>query len=140
VKNEILYGIHPVLEALKADRRQFFELYVEKQKASKRIQKIVALAESKRLPLKKIGSVEFNALLGTDAHQGIAARVSPYPFTAIGDMLDPDGIANGSCGLLLLDNIQDPHNLGAITRTAICIGIDGIVITTDRSVEQTADT
>ena len=137
VKSEIIYGIHPVFEAFNADRRHFFELLIEKKKASQRIKKIIGLAGSKNLPLKKIESDQLNALLGTGAHQGVAARVSPYPFAALDDMLAPDDITAGTCGLLLLDHLQDPHNLGAIIRTASCAGINGIVLPKDRSVTPT---
>jgi 23S rRNA (guanosine2251-2'-O)-methyltransferase len=137
VKSEIIYGIHPVLEALNAARRHFFEIFVENKKMSNRVAGVAALAESKRLSLKKIETVQFDTLLGTSAHQGIAARVSPYPFATLDDILIPDDIAAGTCVLLLLDQLQDPHNLGAIVRTASCVGLNGIVIPKDRSVYPT---
>lgn len=137
VKSEILYGIHPVFEALNAARRHFFEIFVENKKMSHRIARVVALAESKKLSLKKIETDQFDTLLGTSAHQGIAARVSPYPFATLDDILIPDDIAAGTCVLLLLDQLQDPHNLGAIVRTASCVGLNGIVIPKDRSVYPT---
>jgi 23S rRNA (guanosine2251-2'-O)-methyltransferase len=137
VKSEIIYGIHPVFEALNAARRHIFELFVEKKKVSHRVTKVIALAESRNLPLKKIDSDQFDALPGTSAHQGVAARVSSYPFAALDDMLDPEDIAAGTCGLILLDNLQDPNNLGAIVRTASCAGINGIVVPKDRSVYPT---
>ncbi|MBW2412306.1 MAG: hypothetical protein JRF72_21105, partial [Deltaproteobacteria bacterium] len=93
VKSEIIYGIHPVLEALNAARRHFFEVFIEKKKASQRITKIIRQAESKKLPLKKVESDYMNTMLGTGAHQGIAARVSPYPYAEIGDMLVADDIS-----------------------------------------------
>lgn len=137
VKSEIIYGIHPVFEALNAARRRFFELLIEKKKTSGRITKIISLAESRKLPLRRMKSDQIVALIETGAHQGVAARVSPYPFAALDDMLAPDDIAAGTCGLLLLDNLQDPHNLGAIIRTASCAGINGIVLPKDRSVPPT---
>ena len=126
-----------MLEALNAARRHFFELWIEKKKASRRITKIISLAESRKLPLKKMESDQMNTLLGAVAHQGIAARVSPYPFAALDDMLAPEHITAGTCGLLLLDQLQDPHNLGAIIRTASCAGMHGIVLPKDRSVTPT---
>ena len=137
VKSEILYGIHPIFEALTAARRHFYELFIEDKKTPRRLERLVALADSKRISIKKIKSTEFNAILGDCAHQGIAAKVSSYPFTAIADMVAPDKSANSKVWLLLLDNIQDPHNLGAILRTASCIGVDGVVIPKDRSVSPT---
>jgi 23S rRNA (guanosine2251-2'-O)-methyltransferase len=137
VKSEILYGLHPVLEALNAARRHFFEIFVDTKKASRRIHKVIAAAESAKLPQKKINADQLDALAGSSAHQGVAARVSPYPFAALEDMLAADDIAAGTCGVLLLDQIQDPHNLGAIVRTASCVGLSGIVLPKDRSVYPT---
>lgn len=137
VKSEIIYGIHPVLEALNAARRHFFEVFIEKKKASQRITKIIRQAESRKMTLKKIESDQMHTLIGTAAHQGIAARVSPYPYAALDDMLVADDTNAGACALLLLDQLQDPHNLGAIIRTASCAGINGIILPKDRSVTPT---
>ncbi len=126
-----------MLEALSASRRHFFEVFIEKKKASQRLAKIIRQADYKKLPLKKVESDRMNTMLGTGAHQGIAARVSPYPYAEIGDMLVADEISAGTCALLLLDQLQDPHNLGAIIRTASCAGIDGIILPKDRSVTPT---
>ena len=124
-------------EALNAGRRRFFELFIENKKPSQRIRKIIGLAESTKLPLQKMDSEQMNTRLGTVAHQGVAARVSPYPFVALDEMLAADDIVAGTCGLLLLDQLQDPHNLGAIVRTASCAGMNGIVLPKDRSVTPT---
>ena len=137
VKSEILFGIHPVFEALNAARRNFFELYIEDKKAPKRLDRFVALADSRNISIKKIKSAQFNSMLGGCVHQGIAAKVSPYPFAAIDDMVALHKSANSNVWLLLLDNIQAPHNLGAIIRTATCAGINGVVIPKDRSVSPT---
>lgn len=137
MKSEILYGIHPVYEALMAARRDFLEIYIEKKKASKRRDQIVSMAESKNLPIKKIDSIQFKTMVGGNAHQGIAARVSKYPWQEISDILDQAKLTAGNTFLLLLDNIIDPHNLGALIRTASCVGIDGAVVPKDRSVSPT---
>lgn len=137
VKSEIIYGIHSVHEALIAARRHFFEIYIEKTKISKRHDIIVTIAESRNLPVKKIDSVRFKSMAGSNVHQGIAARVSKYPWGDICDILDQAKLAAGKTFLLLLDNILDPHNLGALIRTASCVGIDGAVVPKDRSVSPT---
>jgi 23S rRNA (guanosine2251-2'-O)-methyltransferase len=134
VKSEILYGIHPVYEALAADRRHLFEIYLEKKKKSKRLDAIVNLAESRRLSLREIAAAQLNSMVGSNDHQGVAARVGAYPIAEVSEILAKSRKANGGQFMLLLDNIQDPHNLGALIRTAICLGIDGVVIPKDRSV------
>ena len=78
-KTEILYGIHPVFEALKAGKRFFFELYVAKEKISKRINKVVEAAEKLDVPVKKVQAAQLSSMAGSDHHQGIGALASPYP-------------------------------------------------------------
>jgi len=132
-KTEILYGIHPVFEALKAGRRKFFEIYFAKDKIPKRLGKVAALAESLNIPVKKINITRLESLTGTGQHQGIGALVSPYPLTRIDDIVGNVKSVAADYFLLLLDNVIDPHNLGALLRTSLGVGVGGIVIPKDRS-------
>lgn len=136
-KTEVLYGFHPVCEALNAGKRSFYEFYTVKSKASKRLEKILSRAESSMIPVKKITPSQFHSLVGTEQHQGIGAMVSMYPLAEFSDIVGRSKAAGGNFFLLLLDNIVDPHNLGAIIRTALCAGIDGIIIPKDRSAPPT---
>lgn len=138
VKNEILYGINPVYEALVAARRHFFKIHIERQNLSGRLKQLIDMAETQKIPIKKTDSPQIAAMAGGGGHQGIAARVSRYPLVEIQTLLALPGFSEPGHGLLLLDNIQDPHNLGAIIRTATCVGINGVVIPKDRSVSPTA--
>ncbi|MBN1931467.1 MAG: 23S rRNA (guanosine(2251)-2'-O)-methyltransferase RlmB [Desulfobacterales bacterium] len=137
MKTEILYAVHPVAEALKAGRRTFFALYITASKISKRLEKIVNLAESMQIPIKKVSSLQLNDMAQTPLHQGISAKVSPYPFACLSDILSRPESADNPYFLLLLDNIVDPQNMGALIRTAFCVGTDGIIIPKDRSVSAT---
>jgi len=137
VKKEILYGIHPVFEALKAGRRDFFEVYIAKDKTSKRIDKLVAIAESMKVPVERVEPLTLKSMTGTDLHQGLGARTGPFPISEISDIFDCVRSNDENHLLLLLDNIMDPHNLGALIRTALCVGVDGIIIPKDRSVPPT---
>jgi len=137
VKTEILYGIHPVYEALAAGRRRIHEIYLVKEKNIGRFDRILTLAESRGIARRVIKPGDFNGLVGAARHQGVAARVSPYlpaPFT---DLLQTTRSPNGNFFLLLLDNILDPQNLGAVIRTAVCAGVDGVVVPKDRSASPT---
>jgi 23S rRNA (guanosine2251-2'-O)-methyltransferase len=133
VKPEILYGFHPVYEALKASRRTFQEIYIIEQKESRRIDRIVFAAAQKKLPIQKVSRATLQSIAGNIAHQGIAAKVTPYPLVDIADLLDIVQLGSHPAFVLLLDNIVDPHNLGAILRTAVCVGVDGVIIPKDRS-------
>ncbi len=132
---EILYGIHPVAEALKARRRKIFECYIAETSRSARLSELQVQAETNGIPVRKISFERLEAITRTDSHQGIAAGVSRYPAVSIQELLDRPPSDGRERLLLLLDHVVDPHNLGALTRTALCAGIDGIVIPKDRSAQ-----
>lgn len=133
MKTEILYGINPVFEALKSDRRNIFEIYIAENKASGRIAKVVKIAESKKIPVQKVKTTRLKSIAGTSQHQGISAKVNPYAMAGLSDIAGNDLVNDNNRFLLLLDNVLDPQNLGAIIRTALGVGIDGIIIPKDRS-------
>lgn len=125
----ILYGIHPVAEALAARRRKFMEILVAPEQPGSKIRKIIALAECANIPIRRQPRESLQRLSGTDSHQGIAARVSPLPTITCSRLL------GGHCEpsiFLLLDSIMDPGNLGALIRTALCVGVKGVIIPKDR--------
>jgi len=138
VKTELLYGIHPVLEALAAGRRRVYEVYLDKEKKSERLARIASMAEARGVLKKSIAPGDFKALTGTIGHQGAAAAVSPYPQVTVQEILQTVQGEDGKQFLLMLDNIQDPQNLGAIIRTALCVGIHGVIVPKDRSASPTA--
>ena len=137
VKTEILFGINPVLEALNAGRRIFFEVYIVKKKISERLKRILTLSKVKKIPVEWVAPSQLTSLTGTDQHQGIGARTSGFPLSGISDIIDSLRPDDTNRLLLLVDNVMDPHNLGALIRTALCVGVDGIIIPKDRSVRPT---
>lgn len=134
MKTEILYGIHPVFEALQARRRHFQEIYAASPPHNPRISKILAEAEALGIPVSSSNRPRLQSLAGADAHQGIAARVSPLPLSDFDALIAPETLPRL---FLLLDGIVDPHNLGALIRTALCAGVSGVVIPKDRSAGST---
>jgi 23S rRNA (guanosine2251-2'-O)-methyltransferase len=137
VKSELLYGIHPVFEALVAGRRRVYEIYLDKEKNRGRLAQIESMAEARGVLKKSIAPGDFKALTGTIGHQGAAAVVSPYPQVTVHDILQTVQGEDRKHFLLMLDSIQDPQNLGAIIRTALCVGIHGVIVPKDRSVSPT---
>jgi len=130
---EILYGVHPVAEALKAGRRDFIEVYLVAEKISGRAARTAALAEARGIPVKKMTAARLGATTRSEMHQGIGAGVGPYPLADPETILNQSAQGNGRHFILLLDNILDPHNFGALVRTADSVGIDGIITPKDRS-------
>ncbi|MGD2269110.1 MAG: 23S rRNA (guanosine(2251)-2'-O)-methyltransferase RlmB [Desulfobacterales bacterium] len=137
VKTEILYGIHPVREALKAARRGIFEVYIAQEKASGRLEKLTALSGSRSIAVKTVKGLRLKQLTGTAQHQGVAARVSPFPLKDISAIGHAIGSADRSDFLVLLDNVLDPQNLGAIIRTAVAVGVGAVIIPKKRSASPT---
>lgn len=135
MKTEIIYGIHPVFEAMQAKRRSFHELFIVKDKANQRIEPIVEFAQSADIPVSYLARQKLQSLTGIDTHQGVAAKVSPYPTLDLSDLISDENFAAGSNFFLLIDNIVDPHNLGALLRTALCATLSGVIIPKDRSAE-----
>ena len=137
MKTEILYGIHPVYEALAAGRRQVYEIYRAQDKKPGRLEPIGSLAASQGISQQILAADDFKTLVGPVVHQGIAARVSPYPLAALTDVLQTAQSKDRQSFLLMLDNIVDPQNLGALIRTASCVGIDGVVLPKDNCASPT---
>ena len=134
---EVLYGFHPVMEALIADRRTIYTVMVDRTALSERQTKVVELAEKHRISWQTLTPDQIRAVSGSDLHQGLAATVSPLPTDSMASIISETGRDDGTCMLVLLDSIVDPNNLGAIVRTAHCVGADALVIPKDRAVGAT---
>ncbi|MCF8067241.1 MAG: 23S rRNA (guanosine(2251)-2'-O)-methyltransferase RlmB [Desulfobacterales bacterium] len=131
-KTETLCGIHSVTEAFRAGKRKIVEVFTVRDNPSKRLQYLISQAEKNRVPVSVVDSEKMEKLAKTSHHQDIAARVSSFQFASLTDVINAsDG--SGNRRVLLLDGIVDPHNLGAIIRTAVCAGVDGIILPKDRS-------
>jgi 23S rRNA (guanosine2251-2'-O)-methyltransferase len=133
IKTEIIYGIHPVAEALAARKRIFHEIYISREKESRRAADIIKNSITLKIPVKHLPIEQIQALTGKDAHQGIAARVSPYPVLSLSELLSDAFRRSAHPYFLLIDHVVDPHNLGALLRTALCASVDGVIIPKDRS-------
>lgn len=136
-RRDVLYGVHPVMEALIAGRRTIDRVMVDRTALSERQARIVALAEKRRIPRQTLTPDQIRTLTGSDQHQGIAAAASVFPIDSLKTMVAAVGREGDACLLVLLDGILDPNNLGAIVRTAHCVGADALVIPKDRAVGAT---
>ena len=137
MKDDIIYGLNPVLEALRCDRRAF-ELFVAGNTSDRRYEKLLKLAAEKGVPVRQREKQDIGRLCGSEYHQGVALRVEPFPYADLADIL-VRWRKSGENGLLLvLDGIQDPQNLGALIRSAACAGAHGVIIPKDRAAGITA--
>jgi 23S rRNA (guanosine2251-2'-O)-methyltransferase len=134
----ILYGYHPVVEAIRAGRRQIHRIYAVQEKTSPRREEILNLAGRLCIPVESMQPDMLAKLAGDRHHQGIAASVSPYPFSSLEHIMATAPQAAGAPFVVVLDQILDPHNLGAMARTALCAGAVGLVIPKDRAAQPSA--
>lgn len=132
MKEEIIYGMNPVSEALRGTRRAF-ELFVAGTATDRRLEKLLKLATEKGVPVRKREKADLSRLCGTEHHQGVALRVEGFTYAELDDVLERCRASEEKGLLLVLDGVQDPHNLGAIIRSAACAGAQGVIIPKDRA-------
>ena len=113
---ERIYGINPVFEAVRAARRQIFRVWLNKDgTANPRQRKLASFLASRNIPVEWVDKARLFELCGTREHQGAVLDSGPFEYTPFAEML-------GEHRLVLLDSIEDPHNVGAIMRSAEVFG------------------
>lgn len=133
-ENENLFiGRNAVLELLKTDK-QVDKLYVQKGEREGSITLIVAKAVEKKIPVVEVDRRRLDMMSGGGVHQGVAAEVAETNYASIEDMLALAEERGEKAFIVICDSINDPHNLGAIIRTAECAGAHGVIIPKRRSV------
>jgi len=134
----MLFGIHPVLEALESGRRTIERILVSREGTAAGLGRLLRRAREDGVPISHLSRDALRGKAGRDAlHQGVAAIVSALPYADADAMClaaaeDPDAV------LVALDGIEDPRNLGAVVRTAAAAGASGVIVSSDRSVGLTA--
>jgi len=132
VPNEnLLSGRNPIREALKSGR-DIEKLLVARGDLSGSAREIIAMAKEKRVPVQEVDRARLDAI--TQNHQGMLAFASAYQYHTVEDMLALAKERGEAPFLVILDGITDPHNLGAIIRTAECVGAHGVIVQERRAV------
>jgi 23S rRNA (guanosine2251-2'-O)-methyltransferase len=131
---QVLYGFHAVEEAVRSGGRRVEAVLIAQRRPDPRLETLRQACEAVGIPVRRESPEQLTRLAGTDAHQGVAARIVPRKFDALEDLLQPTGRPRM---LLALDGIEDPHNLGALLRTADGAGIDGVVLPERRAASVT---
>src|SRR5258706_1338264 len=129
---EVIYGINAVEAALKSRGRAFDYVAVSKDRQDARLQRVIAACRSAGVPIRFEPRDQLTRIARTAAHQGVVAMAAQKKYD------DLDGILAHKRAefhfVLLLDGVEDPHNLGALMRTADAAGADGVVIPERRAV------
>jgi 23S rRNA (guanosine2251-2'-O)-methyltransferase len=129
-REDILFGRNPVFELFDTDI-DVNAVYILKDSPIRA--KAAALAKKKGCPLKEVREEKLALLSSGGVHQGIAASVAAIDYSEIDDIFALAKEKNEKPFMILLDSIEDPHNLGAIIRTAECAGAHGVIIEKRRS-------
>jgi 23S rRNA (guanosine2251-2'-O)-methyltransferase len=131
---EILFGLHPVEEALRSGTRKFDHICIARERQDARLEKLIQACRDAGVKLRMDTRDQLTKLARTEAHQGVVAIVRARQFLDLDDLLQ-DSLRSGKQNrlLLALDGVEDPQNLGALLRTAEGAGVDGVVVTERRS-------
>ncbi|MFA5905698.1 MAG: 23S rRNA (guanosine(2251)-2'-O)-methyltransferase RlmB [Desulfobacula sp.] len=130
---DLLFGFHSVYEALRAGKRTFHSILISKKRTGERMEKIEALAKDRRIRIETIEPQALDKMTEFSNHQGVAARTSFFPVKSAAEVVEKIGRDEKPCFILVMENIEDPHNLGALIRTALSAGVEYILIPKDRS-------
>lgn len=133
MENEIIFGKNSVMEALISGKREINKILISKNiHTDVKINKIKELAQEKGIIFQFVGKDKFQQYAEYN-HQGIIAQVSPIEYMELEDFINKQSGVFRS--LVILDGVEDVHNLGAIIRTCVCAGVDGIIIPSRRNVQ-----
>ncbi|HUX44341.1 MAG TPA: 23S rRNA (guanosine(2251)-2'-O)-methyltransferase RlmB [Terracidiphilus sp.] len=133
---DVLYGLHPVEEALRAGKRRFDHVLVARERQDDRLARLVADCRQAGVRVRQESREQLTQLAGTAAHQGVVALAHPQEFLVLEDLFQPPPASGSSPAarlLLALDGVEDPQNLGALLRVADGAGVDGVLLTERRS-------
>ncbi|MEF9852864.1 MAG: 23S rRNA (guanosine(2251)-2'-O)-methyltransferase RlmB [Hydrogenoanaerobacterium sp.] len=130
--SNLIYGRNAVIEALKADNC-IDKVYIGSTDGKGSIGKIIAMAKERGVPVKDVSSQKLDAMCGTENHQGVALSVTAVEYSEIEDIYARAKERGEPIFVIIADEIEDPHNLGALIRTAECSGAHGVIIPKRRS-------
>lgn len=129
---QYVYGKNVVRQLLK-DEKKIYEIILSEGMKDRELEELL---KERRITPKTMGRKKMNQLFSGANHQGVAAKIDDYKTYEIDEMLE--AIPKGKMPLfVMLDGLEDPHNLGAILRTCDCVGVDGVIIGKHRNVKLT---
>lgn len=136
-EEEYLAGKHPVLEALKAGR-SINKIFVSAQAQRHLVQPIMEEAKARGIVVQQVDKSKLDRLVPDLPHQGIVAQAAAVAYVEVDDLLALAAERGEPPLIVLLDEVEDPHNLGSVLRTADCTGVHGVIIPKRRSAGLTA--
>lgn len=132
VNADVISGRNPVSEAIRSNR-PIDKILVARGEKSGSVIGIIAKARDRQIPIKEVDRTKLDYISGNSAHQGIAAFAAAKDYSTVDEILEYAQSRGEAPFIIVLDELEDPHNLGAIIRTAECAGVHGIIIPKRRS-------
>ncbi len=125
--NDIIIGRNTIMEALRAGR-DLDTLYVSRGEHTGSVGKIISLCKDAGVSIKEVDSKKLDYMCGNANHQGVIAYVAAHSYATVDDIFEVAEERGEKPFIIICDEIEDPHNLGAIIRSAECAGAHGIII------------
>lgn len=132
VKPDVILGRNPVSEAIRSSR-PIDKILVAKGEKSGAVVGILAKARDKQIPVKEVDRTKLDFISAGQTHQGIIAYAAVKDYCTVDEILDYADSRGEAPFIVVLDELEDPHNLGAIIRTAECAGVHGVIVPKRRS-------
>ena len=131
-KSDIISGRNPVSEAVRSNRA-IDKILVARGEKSGAVVGILAKAKQKQIPIKEVDRTKLDFITGNTNHQGIVAFAAVKEYSTVEEIFEYAESLGEAPFIMVLDEVEDPHNLGAIIRTAECAGVHGVIIPKRRS-------
>ena len=131
--NSFIYGKNSIIEALESGNREFNRILISNtSRSDEKIEKIKELAKKNGVVFQFVGKEKLNQIAQEARHQGVIAQVAPVKYIDLDEFIETH--ADELSSVVILDGIEDSHNLGAIIRSCVCAGVKGIILPSRRGV------
>ncbi len=134
---DLLIGRNPVIEALQSDR-DIHKLFIQEGLSSGRMDQIIRLGKKRQADIRYVPKEKLDKMSDHGVHQGVILTVAAKDYASLDEVFDLAAQREEDPFIILLDEIEDPHNLGSVLRTADAVGVHGVVIPKHRAVGLTA--
>ena len=131
--NTFIYGKNSVIEALESNKREFNRILISNtSRSDEKIEKIKELAKKRGVIFQFVSKEKLNQIAQEARHQGVIAQVAPVKYVDLDEFIEKNSEVLTS--VVILDGVEDSHNLGAIIRSCVCAGVKGIILPSRRGV------